>query len=98
MRTFISTYAEPTAGGTGAANFGGGFARLGWTLDLLPVGQAITVKGAPRRESACMLTSFIRADGVEISRNEDVRSCASARGRDGSDCGKCAWRAWQTVR
>jgi hypothetical protein len=49
-------------------------ARLGWTLDLLPVGQAITVKGAParREERVCMLTSFVRADGVEISRNEDV--------------------------
>jgi hypothetical protein len=48
--------------------------RLGWTPDLFAVGQTITVKGAPaRRESnVCMLTSFVRQDGVEIGRNEDI--------------------------
>jgi hypothetical protein len=48
--------------------------RRGWTPDIFPVGQAITVKGNPARREAnvCMLTSFVRADGVEIGRNDDV--------------------------
>lgn len=48
--------------------------RLGWTLDIFPIGQTITIKGAParREDNVCMLTSFIRADGVEIDRNADV--------------------------
>src|SRR5436190_11724491 len=35
--------------------------RLGWTVDLFPVGGKITIKGAParREENVCMLTSFI---------------------------------------
>lgn len=55
-------------------------ARLGWTLDLLNVGQTITVKGAPARREArvCMLTSFVRADGAEIGRNDDVSTLRPA--------------------
>jgi hypothetical protein len=54
--------------------------RLGWTLDIFPIGQTITIKGAParREDNVCMLTSFIRADGVEIGRNEDVSKLRAA--------------------
>ncbi len=49
-------------------------ARLGWTIDMFPAGRTITVKGSParREDRVCMLTSFVREDGVEIGRNEDV--------------------------
>lgn len=48
--------------------------RRGWAFDIFPIGQTITIKGAPARREAhvCMLTSFVRADGVEIGRNDDV--------------------------
>ena len=55
--------------------------RLGWTLDLFTAGRKITVKGAPARREAnvCMLTSFVRDDGVEIGRNDDVTKLPSSR-------------------
>ena len=55
--------------------------RLGWTLDLFTAGRKITVKGAPARREAnvCMLTSFVRDDGVEIARNDDVTKLSSSR-------------------
>ena len=48
--------------------------RLGWTLDMFASGRTIIVKGAParREEHVCMLTSFVREDGVDIGRNDDV--------------------------
>ena len=48
--------------------------RLGWTVDLFPVGRNVTIKGAParREENVCMLTSFAGENGVEIGRNDDV--------------------------
>ncbi len=48
--------------------------RLGWALDMFPIGQTITIKGAPARREAnvCMLTSFVRSDGVEIFRESNV--------------------------
>ena len=49
-------------------------ARLGWGLDIFPMKEAITIKGSParREDNVCMLTSFIRADGIEITREADV--------------------------
>ena len=48
--------------------------RLGWTQDMFPPGRKITIKGAParREENVCMLTSFVREDGREFSRNENI--------------------------
>jgi hypothetical protein len=48
--------------------------RLGWTEDVFKAGRKVTIKGAParREENVCMLTSFIREDGREFSRNEDI--------------------------
>ena len=53
--------------------------RLGWTIDLFPVGRKVTIKGAParREDNVCMLTSFVREDGVEIGRNDDVTRLGS---------------------
>jgi len=48
--------------------------RLGWAIDIFPLNETITIKGSParREDNVCMLTSFIRADGVEIYRESDV--------------------------
>jgi hypothetical protein len=48
--------------------------RLGWTQDVFPSGRKITIKGAParREENVCMLTSFVREDGREVSRQENI--------------------------
>lgn len=48
--------------------------RLGWGLDIFPMKEPITIKGSParREENVCMLTSFIRSDGVEITREADL--------------------------
>jgi hypothetical protein len=48
--------------------------RLGWTDSMFTPGQKITIKGAParREENVCMLNSFVRDDGREIKREEDL--------------------------
>lgn len=48
--------------------------RLGWTQDTFAPGRTVTIKGAParREEHVCMLTSFIREDGLEIAREQDI--------------------------
>ena len=55
-------------------------ARLGWTDNTFRVGQNIVIKGAPARREAnvCMLTSFIREDGVEIRREADLTKLSPA--------------------
>jgi len=47
-------------------------ARLGWTGDTIKPGESITVRGAPGRNEAnvCLLNSFTRADGTEVSAHE----------------------------
>ncbi len=54
--------------------------RLGWTDNTFRSGQKIVIKGAPaRRETnVCMLTSFIREDGVEIRREADLTRLSPA--------------------
>ena len=49
-------------------------ARVGWTSKTLVPGEKVTIKGAPGRneENVCMLQSFIRENGQEISRSEDL--------------------------
>jgi hypothetical protein len=62
--------------------------RLGWTATTFAPGDKVKIKGAParREENVCMLNSFVRPDGREISRTEDLAklglapaSAASAR-------------------
>ncbi|MGE3841539.1 MAG: DUF6152 family protein [Vicinamibacterales bacterium] len=54
--------------------------RLGWTQDTFAPGRTVTIKGAParREEHVCMLTSFIREDGVEIAREQDLSTLRTA--------------------
>ena len=55
-------------------------ARLGWTDNTFRAGQKIVIKGSPARREAnvCMLTSFVREDGVEIRREADLTRMAPA--------------------
>ena len=48
--------------------------RLGWTQDTFTPGMKVTLKGAPGRNEAnvCVLSSFVREDGREISTHEDL--------------------------
>ena len=48
--------------------------RLGWTPQTIAPGQRITIKGSParREENVCLLISFVRQDGVEVRRMEDL--------------------------
>jgi len=49
-------------------------ARNGWTAKTFTPGENITIKGAPARneENVCVLRSFIREDGREITTREDL--------------------------
>lgn len=51
-------------------------ARLGWSAATFAAGQNATFKGAParREEHVCMLTSFVRADGVEVDAHANLIS------------------------
>lgn len=48
--------------------------RVGWTAKTLTPGEKVTIKGSPGRneENVCMLQSFIRENGQEISRSENL--------------------------
>ncbi len=48
--------------------------RVGWTSKTLVPGEKVTIKGSPGRneENVCFMNSFVRANGQEISRSEDL--------------------------
>lgn len=48
--------------------------RLGWTKDTFTPGMKLTLKGAPGRneDNVCVLRSFVKEDGREISTREDL--------------------------
>jgi len=50
-------------------------ARFGWTKTTLVPGEKVTIKGSPGRneENVCYVTSFVRENGQELSRSEDLR-------------------------
>jgi hypothetical protein len=48
--------------------------RVGWTAKTLVPGEKVTIKGSPGRneDNVCYMNSFIRENGQEISRSEDL--------------------------
>jgi hypothetical protein len=53
--------------------------RVGWTAKTLVPGEKVTIKGSPGRneENVCFMNSFIRENGQEISRTEDLTKTGS---------------------
>ena len=49
-------------------------ARSGWTSKTLVPGETVTIKGSPGRneENVCYMNSFVRENGQEISRSEEL--------------------------
>jgi len=54
-------------------------ARAGWTRNTLSAGEKITIKGSPGRneENLCYMASFIRENGQEVGRGEDLANGAN---------------------
>jgi hypothetical protein len=48
--------------------------RLGWTKEMFTPGMKLTLKGSPGRneENVCVMRSFVKEDGREISTREDL--------------------------